>query len=564
MDIYKKLLLLLIAMHVGLSILAYLMLSISASNDCICETMQSINIIAEHPGSVKANVGSLKEQIRELRTIKSSANRELQDLESKLAKLRKNVDKYTVKLSNLRDTYLKEVDDLKRMDVYVKSKQKELSDLERTYDQYTVKKDLKISVMPTENDQSKNDSRLQNDQFNNFRLRCHGYDCFDFSRCALNSQFPVYVYDIDSIGLADSRHQHKLLNIINALKSNPHYTPDPSKACLFVVVIDTDALQRSHDQYSTHAYLRRLPYWIENGQNHIIINIANKSSFSDVFQTSESYFSVIAQSAFSASSYRNDFDVVLPTFVNDSSIDAWQLLPPLLPAKREHILSFEGELQLAQDHSRELQLSRSNDSTKQDGNFDMGLANILTDIALNSALDKFYFRFICDRTDNFTISKQNEWLLCDSPEHRETILKRSTFALIIAPPNPDSLSTITLQIRLSEALKSGTIPVILGSHVHLPFDNAIKWDKVVFKLPKGRVQELPYFLRSISHADIVEYRRQGRHVWVHHYSSNQYIVDTVLVSYLFRLLTTFIFSISQNGKNVYSSLREKMDDMIYY
>ena len=80
----------------------------------------------------------------------------------------------------------------------------------------------------------------------------------------------------------------------------------------------------------------------------------------------------------------------------------------------------------------------------------------------------------------------------------------------MSPPILTQATTITLQARLFEALKHGAIPIVLGNHAELPLSEAIDWRKLGVVLPKARIMELHYLLRSFSDADILVMRRQ---VW---------------------------------------------------
>lgn len=55
-----------------------------------------------------------------------------------------------------------------------------------------------------------------------------------------------------------------------------------------------------------------------------------------------------------------------------------------------------------------------------------------------------------------------DWSMCGTEASRQALLKKSTFALILAPANASLVSTATLQARLWEALRDGAIPVLLG------------------------------------------------------------------------------------------------------
>ena len=81
----------------------------------------------------------------------------------------------------------------------------------------------------------------------------------------------------------------------------------------------------------------------------------------------------------------------------------------------------------------------------------------------------------------------------------------------MSPPILTQSSTITLQARVFESLKHGAIPVILGNHAVLPLAEAIDWGKLALVLPKARIMELHYLLRSFSDADLLLMRRQVKY-----------------------------------------------------
>lgn len=76
---------------------------------------------------------------------------------------------------------------------------------------------------------------------------------------------------------------------------------------------------------------------------------------------------------------------------------------------------------------------------------------------------------------------------------------------------------------------SGAVPVILGGdQIKLAYDEVIQWGRVAIFLPKARVTELHFLLRTIPDEDIVRFRRQGRLVWERYLASVQSTLDTVV------------------------------------
>lgn len=83
---------------------------------------------------------------------------------------------------------------------------------------------------------------------------CHLSSCFDHSRCALTSGFPVYLYDTD-IYPATS---YLRTGVRQTVGYNPHYTMNPQEACVYLVLIGEG------DSYDLST-LKDLPYWGGDG-----------------------------------------------------------------------------------------------------------------------------------------------------------------------------------------------------------------------------------------------------------------------------------------------------------
>ena len=103
------------------------------------------------------------------------------------------------------------------------------------------------------------------------RIRpCKMETCFDFSRCP-ERPFRHYVYPVDSnVILTDTYRK-----ILEVLTTSPLYTDDPSKACLFILSLDTldrDPLSE-HSDRNVKSRLEQLgPRW-NGGQNHVVFNL---------------------------------------------------------------------------------------------------------------------------------------------------------------------------------------------------------------------------------------------------------------------------------------------------
>ncbi|XP_060518039.1 exostosin-3 isoform X2 [Cylas formicarius] len=83
---------------------------------------------------------------------------------------------------------------------------------------------------------------------------------------------------------------------------------------------------------------------------------------------------------------------------------------------------------------------------------------------------------------------------------------------------------------------TGAVPVVLGGdQVKLAYDEVIQWRRVGIFVPRTRVTELHFLLRSIPDEDILLFRRQGRLVWERYLSSVQATLDTIIAVLRYRM-----------------------------
>lgn len=71
--------------------------------------------------------------------------------------------------------------------------------------------------------------------------------------------------------------------------------------------------------------------------------------------------------------------------------------------------------------------------------------------------------------------------------------------------------------------------------VKLSFDEVLVWKKIILMIPKSRISELHFILRSIPDSEILLMRRQGRIVWETYLSSFQCVIDTIVAAVRDRL-----------------------------
>lgn len=170
---------------------------------------------------------------------------------------------------------------------------------------------------------------------------------------------------------------------------------------------------------------------------------------------------------------------------------------------------------------------------------DKSLIGLLENMASSApAADLFLLQFECDPpVEKRAAIPIGDWALCGTDRSRRAVLRDSTFVLILAPSDRSYVSTALLQARLYEALRSGAIPIVLGGdRIRLPYSEVLDWRRAVLSLPRARVTELHFLMRSLADADILTFRRQGRVLWERYLSSVQASVDTLLAIIRTRLL----------------------------
>lgn len=168
--------------------------------------------------------------------------------------------------------------------------------------------------------------------------------------------------------------------------------------------------------------------------------------------------------------------------------------------------------------------------------------------------DIFLLQFECDPpTEKSSFENIGDWEMCGTDRSRRALLEESSFVLILAAKDSQYVTTALLQARLYEALRSGAIPVILGGdRIHLPFDEVLDWRRAALLLPKARVPELHFLLRSISDADLLTFRRNGRVLWERYLSSVQASVDSLLAVIRTRLMIPPVSAVPTVGTSAFN------------
>ena len=504
--------------------------------------------------SVKAS--DLKFRIEELRRIKASVNNELRELESKRQKLHSELTTFNTQIDTLKGEAEGKQMELEQLRVTIQHQRLEREELAKDH---TPDIQAPYRILP-----STGDSVYVPPPHSHYHCRMH--NCFDYSRCSLTSKFPVYLYSSDDYQLTSTPLDSFIkLSVMHAFDSSPHLTLDPNIACVYIVLLG-DIEGGLYNTTDLEARLHKLPFWHGDGRNHLLLTLARDYRTRDVLDGVNIGRAMIAQPAFTQTQLRCGFDIVMPPSLGVSHGEVWHNLPPILPARRKYLLSFQGENRYfgrvspsnpgskeANIHPELRLLGKNNHIIKHDSSESAGklkfksvantdktqISSEITDLinfensvveTLKSmqshGMDVFRFEFKCQNGD--VMGVRGEWGLCQTDSDRHDMLKLSTFTLIIAPMNTSIISTTLTQVRIYEALKYGAIPVVLGDYLQFPFQERLQWKQAAIFVPKARISELHFLLRTYQDADLVEMRRQGRILWEAYLGSSKHIVDMLL------------------------------------
>lgn len=442
----------------------------------------------------------LKMRIEEMFRIKLSVSNELRDLGAKRQRLQSEVSSLTQKIDELKQELLHQQTDLDRLKISVEQAQvAQREAVERNTPELAPPKRILINSLPVVIPSTDPKS-------------CRMYNCFDHSRCALTSGFPVYLYDPDRYSVLQPGWDvdgFLKTTIKQTLGYNPHFTRNPKEACIYVVLIG-EALssnQRSEFKYKNpldiKKLLHELPFWGGDGRNHILLNLARRDLSADsgnIFNNLDTGRAIIVQSTFYRNQFRDGFDLIVPPILGPPGGDIWQECAQMLPARRKYLLSFQGEMRTFRGTSMTHQIDDADMDLERlavdDNNIDAFIIQHLKDMSSGITLDKFFIQFECIPASVESKSLEVlDWSLCGTDSSRRAILKESTFALILAPSNATLITTSSMQARLYEALRAGSIPVILGGdQILLNYNEVIAWRRAVIFLPKVTATALLFLI----------------------------------------------------------------------
>ncbi|OCT79112.1 exostosin-like 3 [Xenopus laevis] len=455
--------------------------------------------------------------VQDLCRIRESVSEELLQLEAKRQELNSEIAKLNLKIEACKKNIENAKQDLLQLKNVIRQTEHSYKELMA---QNQPKLSLPIRLLPETDD--------INIPLPKSKRNCGLHNCFDYSRCPLTSGFPVFVYNSDKYPFGNLIDPLIKQALEASVRNNVYVTENANTACIYVVLMGEMQEPVMPKPTELEEQLHSLPYWRTDGHNHLIINLSRKSETQNYLYNVSTGRAMIAQSTFYDLQYRPGFDIVVSPLVHAMSEPNFLEIPPQVPVKRKYLFSFQGE-KIESLHSS-LQEARSFEE-EIEGNapadYDDRIITTLKAVQ-DSKLDFVMVEFTCK--NQAKPSLPTEWALCGEREDRLELLKQSTFALIITPGDSQLLISAGSAMRLFEALEVGAIPVILGEQVQLPYHDTIRWNEAVLILPKPRVTEVHFLLRSLSDNDLLSLRRQGRFLWETYFSTSDTVFNTILAT----------------------------------
>ncbi|NXJ09458.1 EXTL3 protein, partial [Odontophorus gujanensis] len=453
--------------------------------------------------------------VQDLCRIRESVSEELLQLEAKRQELNSEIAKLNLKIEACK----KSIENAKQDLLQLKNV---ISQTEHSYKELMAQNQPKLSL-PIRLLPDKDDVTFPLPKSNR---NCRLHNCFDYSRCPLTSGFPVFVYNSDDYPFGSSLDPLIKQAFEATVRTNVYVTENANIACVYIILVGEMQEPVMPKPTELEQQLHSLPYWRTDGHNHLIINLSRKSETQNFLYNISTGRAMLAQSTFYDVQYRPGFDIVVSPLVHAMSEPNFLEIPPQVPVKRKYLFSFQGEkIESLRSSLQEVRSFEEEIEGNAPADYDDRIITTLKAVQ-DSKLDFVLVEFTCKNQPKASLP--TEWALCGERDDRLELLKLSTFALIITPGDTRLVISAGCAMRLFEALEVGAIPVVLGEQVQLPYNDVIRWNEAALIIPKPRITEVHFLLRSISDNDLLAMRRQGRFLWETYFSTSDNVFSTVL------------------------------------
>ncbi|KAL4096710.1 hypothetical protein QTP88_021613 [Uroleucon formosanum] len=335
---------------------------------------------------------------------------------------------------------------------------------------------------------------------------CRMETCFDSSRCENN--FRVFVYplsELETSGLMTSTRSVLYQKMLDIIVESRYYTDEYTKACVFVIAIDTLDRDPLSPDYLRNIPMKmqRLRHW-NGGRNHVIFNLYSGSwpdyNEDDLgFHTGDA---ILAKASMSVTNMRPGFDISFPLFHKkhpERGGEPGFVRSNTYPITKNYKLAFKGKRYV---------LGSGSETRNSIFHLHNGKDTIVVTTCKHGKNWKDAQDERCD-VDNTLYEKYDYG----------SLLKNSTFCLV---PRGRRLGSY----RFLEALQAGCIPVLLSNNWALPFDEVIDWNKAVIWADERLLFQVPEVIHSISEIKLFALRQQTQILWEQYFNTIEKIVFT--------------------------------------
>lgn len=332
-------------------------------------------------------------------------------------------------------------------------------------------------------------------------FNCRMYNCFNIYKCdeqANNSnKISVYLYPLSTYldhngGEISPPISKEFYQLYAAVADSEYYTDDPSTACILIPPLDL-LNQDSFSPKDAGYILSSLPYW-NDGSNHLLFNMrpGNAPEYNTVLDVPHDK-ALIAGGGFSHWTYRPQYDISIPVY------------SPVVSSV--HLTDTSSS-------SRPLLLISSQI------NIHPSTRTILDDLAsTNSDI------LILDKCHNIPEDVPLQLRRCNkeqtSREKYPEILTTSIFCLILR-------SARLGQTALSDALKTGCIPVFANDGFIKPFTEVLDWSRASVTIRYEDLPRVVNILGKMSPTEISMKQDRVKWFWEKYFSSISAIALTTI------------------------------------
>lgn len=325
---------------------------------------------------------------------------------------------------------------------------------------------------------------------------CSYYTCFDVYRCGhRHDQITVYIYPlvnyIDEHGSQLTRQpSREFMEVLETIHQSKFYTPDSSKACLFIPSLDV----LSQDGLNLNAVsqiLNSLPYW-NNGTNHLLFNMlpGTSPSYATSLEVNTAQ-ALVAGGGFDSWTFRRSHDVSIPVF----NPARYHLDPSLAKRPDRQWLLISSQTHIHFEFRAEVAL----------------LAASHHDVL------------------NLTSCGHHAWngtsgkMRCHGNRHYKypEVLTEGKFCLVVRAARLG-------QMTLSDCLSAGCIPIVVADEYVLPFSEVLDWKRAAVQIREDELEDVVGILRGFSEARVAEMRSQALFIWERYFSSMAKVTLTTL------------------------------------